>query len=201
MNVRKSAGAAESRSGAAGTRGLAVLALLVVVGLGSGAGFYRYQRARQAERFQRELAAAPNTPEERLDLWLRLAGPQIHHRLAVVGRFTSVEPWLVTHAVARAGEAPELFGVVCAELEPTLARRTGLEVLVSLPAPRALGRVVLEGERAQRVPIFAPEVVVDAAERLAELAMYLLEEMPAALARDIPGAVIVIEVAGQRMAR
>lgn len=182
-------------------RGLSVLVLLVVVGLGSGAGFYRYQRARQDSRFEREMAAAPKTPEERLDLWLTLAGPQVHHRLAVVGRFTSAEPWLVTHAVAGADEVSELYGVDCAELLPTLARRSGLEVVVALPAPHALGRIALAGERAQRVPTYAPEVVVDGPGRLAALALYLLEEMPAALARDIPGATIVIEVAGQRVVR
>lgn len=192
---------ATNRRRGAGTRGLAVLAVLVVVGLGSGAGFYRWQRMRQAERFQRDLAAAPQSTEERLDLWLELVGPQLHHRLAVVGRFTSEEPWLVTHAQGRAGEIPELFGVTCAELQPTFARRSGLEVVVALPAPHALGRIDLVGERAQRVPIFAPEVAVDAPARLAALALYLFEDMPAALERDIPGARIVLEVAGQRVPR
>jgi hypothetical protein len=192
---------AANRRRGAGTRGLAVLAVLVVVGLGSGAGFYRWQRARQAERFERDLAAAPQGPEERLDLWLKLAGPQLHHRLAVVGRFTSEQPWLVTHAQGVAGEVPEFFGVTCAELQPTFARRSGLEVVVALPAPHALGRVDLAGERAQRVPTFAPEVVVDAPGRLAALALYLLEDMPAALERDIPGARIVLEVAGERVPR
>ncbi|MEQ1892418.1 MAG: hypothetical protein ABL998_07765, partial [Planctomycetota bacterium] len=148
-----------------------------------------------------DTSSAPKTPEERLDLWLTLAGPQVHHRLAVVGRFTSAEPWLVTHAVAGADEVSELYGVDCAELLPTLARRSGLEVVVALPAPHALGRIALAGERAQRVPTYAPEVVVDGPGRLAALALYLLEEMPAALARDIPGASIVIEVAGQRVVR
>lgn len=176
-------------------RGLSMLALLVVVGLGSGAGFYRWQRARQAEAFQRELEAVPKGLEERLDLWLRLAGPQLHHRLAVVGRFTPEEPWLVTHAVARPGELPELHGVPCAELAPSFAHREGLAIVIELPAPRALGRVALQGERAQRVPSFAPEVEVDAAERLRTLALHLLEDMPAALARDLPGASLELRVA------
>lgn len=176
-------------------RGLSLLALLVVVGLGSGAGFYRWQRARQAERFQQELEAVPQGLEERLDLWLRLAGPQLHHRLAVVGRFTPEEPWLVTHAVARPGEVPELHGVPCAELQPSFARREGLVVVLDLPAPRALGRAELTGERAQRVPLFAPDVQVDAAERLRGLALHLLDDMPAALARDLPGTHIEVRVA------
>lgn len=187
-----------SRNSAAGrrgaVRGLTVLLVLVVAGLASGAGFYRWQRARQAERFEREFEAAPRNPEERLDLWLHLAGPQLHHRLAVVGRFTPEQPWLVTHAVARAGEVPELFGVPCAELAPDLARREGQVVVLELPAPRALGRCELSGERAQRVPLFAPEVEVDAAERLRTLALHLLDELPAALARDLPGASLEVRV-------
>jgi len=177
-------------------RGVTLLAILVFVGLGSGAGFYRWQRARQAERFQRDLETVPEGPEERLDLWLRLAGPQLHHRLAVVGRFTPEEPWLVTHAVARPGEVPELFGLRCAELTPAFARREGLVVVLELPAPHALGRTELSGDRAQRVPIFAPEVAVDGAARLRTLALHLLEEMPAALARDLPGATLEVRVAG-----
>jgi len=185
--------APRARRGA--VRGLSVLLVLVVVGLGSGAGFYRWQRARQAERFQRELEAVPQGFEERLDLWLRLAGPQLHHRLAVVGRFTPEEPWLVTHARAQAGEVPELFGVPCSELAPTFARREGRVVVVELPAPRALGRAALTGERAQRVPLFAPEVEVDAAERLRTLALHLFDDIPAALARDLPGASLEVRVA------
>jgi hypothetical protein len=113
----------------------------------------------------------------------------------VVGRFTPEEPWLVTHAVARPGEVPELFGVPCAELAPELARREGLAIVLTLPAARALGRVALDGERAQRVPIFAPEVAVDGGARLRTLALHLLEDMPDALARDLPGATIEVHVA------
>lgn len=185
--------AARARRGA--VRGLTVLLALVVVGLGSGAGFYRWQRARQAERFERELAAVPQGLEQRLDLWLRLAGPQLHHRLAVVGRFTPEEPWLVTHAVARENEVPELHGVPCAELLPSLARREGQTIVVELPAPRALGRAALTGERAQRVPLFAPDVPLDAAERLRTLALHLLDDIPAALTRDLPGAHLEVRVA------
>ena len=100
---------------AKGVNGLAVLAAIVFVGLVSGAGFYRWKRAESDALLASELADAPHSREERLDLWLRYNGPQIHHRLAVVGRFTSEMPWLVTHAVvAPEGGAPEIWGVDCA---------------------------------------------------------------------------------------
>lgn len=189
--------AGERERGLARVSGIGVLVGIVVLGLLTGAGFYRYQRARIERRLASEMAAAPESPEERLALWLQLSGPQIHHRLAVVGRFTPEMPWLVTHAVAAAdGGPPEVFGVDCASLPKDLAHLEGLKVVVELPHPRALGRVELSGERANRVPLYAPELALDPAQRLTELALYLLEGIPRALERDVPGASLEIRVAG-----
>jgi len=193
MHTRFPAG---PRRGAARVSGLGVLSAIVVVGVATGAGFYRYQRALQDERLQAEMAAVPTTPEERLGLWLELSGPQIHHRLAVVGRFTPEMPWLVTHAVAAPdGGPPELWGIDCGELPKELARREGMTVVVPLPRPRGLGRATLTGERADRVPLFASDAALDPAARLRELALYLLEGIPGALERDVPGARLEIRVA------
>jgi hypothetical protein len=178
-----------------GVNGLLVLGAIVGVGLVTGAGFYRYKRAEMNAELAAELAAAPRTPEERLALWLRLSGPQIHHRLAVVGRFAPDKPWLVTHARARADGASELFGLDCAALPKELARVEGLRVVVELPAPRALGRATLSEAEARHVPLVAPDVAFDARARTAELALFLLEGIPRALARDIPGAELEIRVA------
>lgn len=187
-------GNADEGAGPAGVNGLLVLAAIVAVGLATGAGFYRWKRGQMDARVERELAAAPETPAERLDLWLRLSGPQVHHRLAVVGRFAPDMPWLVTHAVARADGPPELWGLDCAELPRALAHREGLDVVVELPAPRSLARVALDALQAQKVPLYAPEASLDPAARLEDLALYLLEGIPRALERDIPGARIVIRV-------
>ncbi len=179
----------------AGANGLAVLAVIVLVGLATGAGFYRWKRGQMDTRVRGEIAAAPETPEARVDLWLRLSGPQIHHRLAVVARFTPERPWLVTHAVASPEGPSELWGLDCAALPRELAHREGLQVVVELPAPRPLGRVSLEAQQAERVPLYAPAARPDPALRLQELALYLLEGIPRALERDIPGATIVVRVA------
>jgi hypothetical protein len=183
--------------GAARASGLAVLVGIVLVGLVTGAGFYRYQRGKMDARLAAELARAPKTPAERAALWLRYGGPQIHHRLAVVGRFAPERPWLVTHAVARSGGAPELWGIDCASLGPEIARLEGLTVVVELPAPRVLARAELTGEPSQRVPVYAEDVSPDAARRLSELALYLLEGIPGALERDVPGAKLEVRVAGE----
>lgn len=188
---------AHPRRGAARVNGLAVLVGIVLVGLATGAGFYRYQRGKMDARLAAELAEAPETPAERAALWLRFGGPQIHHRLAVVGRFAPAQPWLVTHAVARAEGEPELWGIDCASLPRELAHLEGLTVVVALPAPRLLARASLDGEQVQRVPLFAPEASPDAAQRLSELALYLLEGIPGALERDVPGAKLVIRVGAE----
>jgi hypothetical protein len=194
LQRRAHRGALRARAGAARASGLAVLLAVVVVGLLTGAGFYRFQRGRMDARLAAELAQAPTTSAERLALWLRYGGPQIHHRLAVVGRFTPEMPWLVTHALADGAGPPQLFGVDCAALPQDLARLEGLKVVVELPAPCALGRATLDGERSHRVPLFAPDASPDGARELKELALYLLEGIPGALERDVPGATLEIRV-------
>jgi len=189
--------AARPRNGAARVSGLVVLVGIVVAGLITGAGFYRYQRGRMDARIAAELAQAPKTPAERAALWLRFAGPQIHHRLAVVARFAPDKPWLVTHAVARPRGDPELWGIDCAGLSAELAHLEGLSVVVDLPAPRVLAHASLADEQAQRVPLYAAEARPDAAQRLSELALYLLEGIPRALERDVPGASLTIRVAAE----
>jgi hypothetical protein len=103
-------------------------------------------------------------------------------------------PWLVTHAVARADGVSELHGVACGDLAQDLARVEGLRVVVELPAPRVLGTARLEGEGASRVPVYARGVALDPVARLEQLALFLLEGLPAALERDVPGARLEIRV-------
>jgi hypothetical protein len=182
--------------------GLWILAGIVVIGLLSGAGLFHSRRsaanAALAER-EKQRAAAPHGPEERLVLWAQFGAPQIHHRLAEVARFSPERPWLVTHAVADpAGGDPELWGIDCTELDPErLTRVEGLTAVVELPHPRALGRVALSKGMAEHVPVFAANTPVDAEQRLRDLALALLEGMPRALESDIEGAHLEIRIAPQ----
>ena len=176
--------------------GLVVLVGIVVVGLVTGAGFYRMKRSEANAQVAADLAQAPKTPEERLALWLRLSGPQLHHRLAVVGRFSTAMPWLVTHAVAVEGGPPEVWGVDCATIPKDFAHIEGMTIVVELPVPRLLAHAPIDGDGQDRVPLFAPEAVPDARARLTALALHLLEGIPAALERDVEGAHLEIRVAG-----
>ena len=189
---RASAGIPEARRVA----GIPVLAGIVVLGLLSGAAYYQYQRPRVVAQMQRARSEAPTTPRERLELWHRYGAAQIHHRLTQFARFTSEMPWLVTHAIgATAAEPPEIWGIDCDALPRELSHLEGMTVVVELPAPRALGRARLAGDSAGRVPLYAPDQPVpDPSERLRHLALFLLEGMPRALARDIEGASIEVRV-------
>lgn len=183
-------------SGARRVAGLPVLAGIVVLGLLSGAAYYQWQRPRVLAQMERAKSEAPTTPRERLELWHRYGAAQIHHRLTQFARFSPEMPWLVTHAIAGTGaEPPEIWGIDCEALPQELSHLEDMTVIVELPAPRPLGRAPLSGDFASRVPLYAPgQPIPDPAERLRDLALFLLEGMPRALARDIEGATIEIRV-------
>ncbi len=188
--------AREDDAGEPRARGVVVLLGIVLLGLLSGAAYYHYQRPKLAAERERLLASAPTTPEGRLELWHRFGAPSIHRRLCQVARFSSELPWLVTHAVAAgpAGEA-ELWGIDCSRLGSVVSRVEGLAVVIELPAPAALGRAPLTAEQAHRVPVYgSAEEAPDPAGRLRGLVLFFLEDMPEALARDIPGATIEIRI-------
>jgi hypothetical protein len=177
--------------------GLPILAGIVLLGLGSGAAYYQYLRPRAAAELERELSQVPGTPGARLELWLHYNGPNIHHRLAEVARFSAERPWIVTHALEVEGQA-ELWGIDCSLLPRELARAEGLTVVVDLPRPAPLVRTDLAGEEARLVPLFSSESEVpDPAGRVADLALFFLEGLPRALERDIPGARLEVRVAAR----
>jgi len=178
--------------------GLVVLGAIVFMGLGSGAAYFQYKQPKLAAELQERLDAAPKTPAGRLAAWHEIGAPQIHHRLSKFARFTPELPWLVTHAVAALdGGDPELWGIDCDALPELLSHLEGLTVIIELPAPRALGRIPLVGDMVEHVPLIGPETPFDAHERLRMLGVYLLEGMPAALEKDIPGASIQVRIVGE----
>ena len=196
MTVVQSSGSA--RAGREGANGLAVLVLLVVVGIGSGAAYFHYKEPRLESELQAQLAAAPKTAQGRLEAWHRAAAPNIHHRLTKFARFSDEMPWIVTHArysgVVGGDEEPEIWGIDCTELPRELARLEDMTVIVELPAPRLLGRRPLAGDQASFVPKLGAGESIDAHGRLADLATYFLEGIPGALAEDIEGARLEVRI-------
>jgi hypothetical protein len=174
-----------------------VLGAIVLFGIGSGAAYFQWQAPRLAAAYDRERAAVPTEPAARLEVWHRYGAPQIHHRLSTFARFAPDCPWLVTHALRPAGTGdPVLYGIDCAALPESLSHVEGTRVVVELPAPRLLGRRPLRGDQASFVPLYdAGATIPDPSARLRELALYFLDKLPAALAKEIPGATLEIRVA------
>ncbi|HED65237.1 MAG TPA: hypothetical protein ENJ09_06730 [Planctomycetes bacterium] len=123
------------------------------------------------------------------------SAPNIHHRLSIFGRFSEEHPWLITHAVGGAAGEVQVWGIDCTELPRGLTHIEGSTVVVEVPPPHPLGRMELDSHQRVYIPVYASEAEApDPAERLRSLAMHLLDRMPDALSRDIPGASIEIRV-------
>jgi len=124
-----------------------------------------------------------------------MAAPNLHRRLTEIGRFSAAEPWLVTHALRLPDGGVDFYGLACDEIPRNLAHLEGLELVVELGAPHRLGPGDLDRERARYVPVFDDLAALRSpSQRLIELATYLLEGLPAALEKDIPGAKLVVRV-------
>jgi hypothetical protein len=189
------------RAGEVRANGLAVLVLIVLAGLASGAAYYRYKQPRLAAALAAELAAAPTSAEGRVQQWERSMAPNVHHRITEVARFSGQQPWLVTHAVRRADGVLEFHGLDLASLPRNLTRAEGMSVVVELPAPRALGPGVLEGESGRYVPVYAEgEPIPDPAARLQSQVLWILDRLPEALAHDIQGARIEVRIGAPQVA-
>ncbi len=176
--------------------GLFVLGTIVGLGLASGAAYYHYKQPKLAAELEAKLASAPKTPRGLLEQWHLYGAPQIHHRLSKFARFSAELPYLVTHAVDLLdGGEPEIFGIDCEALPRELSHLEGMQVVVELPAVRALGRASLRGEQARSVPLYRRgEALPDPNERLRSLALFFLDRIPGALAEDIEGASLEIRV-------
>jgi hypothetical protein len=177
--------------------GLLVMLVLVVSGVGVTAGYLQWKAPEVGEIIagrKREIAAAPRTPEGRLETWLVYGAPQIHHRLEMM-RFSAEQPWLVTHAVGEDREHLEIHGIDLERMPREIGRIEGSTVHLRLPRPRRLGTGPLRGDNAASVPVAArDEVAPDAEARAMFLVRFALDGLSQALERDIPGAKLTIEI-------
>jgi len=177
--------------------GLVVLFLLVASGVGVTAGYLQWKAPEVGEIIagrKRDLAAAPKTPEGRLEKWLDFGAPQMHHCLTMM-RFSAEQPWLVTHAVGKDPASLAIYGIDLETMPKDFAWIDGATVHVRLPRPGRLSIGPLTGQNAMSVPVAATdESAPDAIERVRYLTGFALDKLSQALERDIPGAKLSIEI-------
>lgn len=182
--------------------GLIVLGVIVLLGL-LPSSYYILVRPRMEAARDAELAAAPTTAAGRIEAWFAFGEAMIHHRIAKVGRFSETYPWLVAYAEREPGggdgeSTTVAYGLDAAQLSPGFSTLDGLTVVVDLPAPERLGPIELRGERGRFVPVLEPgDAPVDAVRRTRDLVLWFLEDLPSALAEDIPGASLELRIGGE----
>ena len=179
--------------------GVGVLTAIVVVGLAIPT-FYLWVVPRLKQEADRLRVESPAEPDERLAVWFRFGQPQIHTAL-VRARFSASQPWYVSHIVqaTEAGEPPAIYGIDFTDLPVDVVQHEGLEVRVVLPAPTVLARDVLVGDKALGVPVYAADAEIPDPRLIAKLRLErYFEDMTAAVAEDIPTAVLVVEIGGLR---
>lgn len=173
---------------------------LVASGMGITSIYYHWKAPAIVAERRAALASMSTAPEPMLDLWLEYGAPAIHARLQQM-RIEAAHPWLVTHAQesGASDRPPRLWGVDLAALDPSWVHREGVTVVLTLPAPRELGRAWLPADKQGGVlrlaeGVDAPPREASAA-RAAEVARWSLARLDQAVRKDIPGATIEVRVA------
>ena len=180
--------------------GLLILGLVVAVGMLSGAVPFQAKAPGIKAgivadlKVNEERMSEVQTPEQRLAAWLDFGVPQIHNRLRMLA-FSPSMPFLVTHAVETSGGLHELWGIDFRDPDSVRVEAEGMVIRVHVPEPVNLGLGRLEGDNAERVPVYpaggGPE---SPRERVLELTEWFLGGMAKAVARDIQGASLEILV-------
>lgn len=166
--------------------GLMVFVILILLGLGGGAGFFRYKSAQVAEEMRESSREFPTTAEGRLKAWMEIGASQIHRRLEIA-RYSEQQPWLVIHVLNDGNGPPRVFGVDLSDLDTDLCRIEGMDVVLQLPVATILTTEALTGARVDRIPVLsvAPE---DPQQLALDKLAWLVGGLGSALQRDIEGA-------------
>jgi hypothetical protein len=177
-------------------RGILVLGILLLLGLGASAGFFRWAAKDVSEGIIGELSARPSVPAEQLDLWLLYGEPQIQNRLTLL-RYSSGLPALLTHVAEPEvpGQPARVYGIDLRSQRPARVSRAGLTVEVRVGAPQHLADGPLTGEGADRVPRAAAGLGADAGRPFAQgVIEWALAPLIGALPGDIAGAQLAVFV-------
>ncbi len=165
--------------------GLIILAILVGLGF-SMVWLYRYMEPRLAAQLQAQVAAAPRTPEGRVEKWLIFGHPQIDTCIRLL-RMSGEQPWIVSHLVASADGPPEVYGMDVTKIEKDYLVQVGTRMEVWLPKPGLLGQVELIGRNADAVPVFqAQDRKPDVEARVRDMIEWRLRDVLERLKSDIP---------------
>jgi hypothetical protein len=180
--------------------GMLILLALIAVGMGIPAYLIWAVPRLEADR-DRILATAPTDPEGQVEVWLQAVGkPQIHNAM-LMARYSNKWPWYVSHVVqsAASDQAPEIWGIDFTDLSTDIVRREGTTIVVALGAPKLLKQAYLKGDKAMGVPVFAAAAPpADPRDIARERLGRYLGTLGGALADDIKGARLLVEVGGQR---
>ena len=178
-------------------QGLLVLTAIVTAGMGIPAYLQWKVPYLEADR-DRILSEAPTDTVGRVELWFHYGQPLVHHALQGA-RFSSTQPWFITHAVRTPDGSlpPQIWGIDFENLSPDVLVRDGSVVRLELPAPKLLFENVLVGDKAGRVPVFdkggeIPDPRVFARQRLERY----LDRAISGLHRDIEGSRFEIVIGG-----
>lgn len=169
--------------------GALFVVVLVALGFGATAVIFRWRARDLGMEFERTRASMPEAPEERLQRWTDYGRPLIHKRLVQL-RYSPSEPWLLTHTAGgeRNSAQQEVWGVDLTGLDEHVTRCSGLDVIVTLPAPRLLRRGPIGGDTALHVPHVASGAPFDVESRARGVVEWSVELLTKALARDVPEA-------------
>lgn len=192
----RSARAVGDSRGALRANGLALVVLLVAAGMGAGSVLYRWKAPAEIARLRAEKDALPAAGPERLERWTEFGQALVHQRLVSL-RLSAAQPWIVTHTVGAARNAPdqEVWGVDLAQVRPDATRRDGMQIVVSLPAAKLLGHGPIGGDKAMNVPHLATSAQAgDADARARSIVESALDPLAKGLEGDVEGARLVVRV-------
>jgi hypothetical protein len=173
--------------------GLLVLVALVVLGMGVTSVLFQMRAPELYERMQRTKAEMPTDGEPRLDLWLTYGRAFFHARMVQL-RYSTSQPWLVTHTVGgdRESDQVEVWGVDLTRFAPESTSRDGMCVVLTLEPPRLLARERFGrdgNDMALNVPHYPnAEAAPDPRDRARSIVEWALARLLDPLKRDIAGA-------------
>lgn len=179
-----------------GPRAILYLLGIVVMGMAVPA-FFRWQVGLAEDQRDLILEEAPSTAEGQAELYLKMAGPGIVQALSMA-RFSAEKPWIVTHVVHSGDHAqpPAIYGVNVEDIPHNCARRDGIDVVISMPAPSLMGRDVLVGDNAMGVQVFPAGSTPDGNSILERRLRFALKRMIDSFPKDIPDARYRFEFTG-----